>query len=185
MRIVSYVVGKPLWWALEQMGVVGEEGLLGQSGRGHHHKDTGWWGDYVLVHLVESAADAVVDMQEELQVTASDALYTMDTFRSTFGSVGANGINEPLRETDAQALVKYLERDRGLVVVDKEVGDPISDLNSSRLTNMTIQIIKFIDRQSSTEERMITAVDRGILELKSAIRNLHIQVDSIQTKMDE
>lgn len=116
------MVGKPLWWALEQIGIVGEEGLLGQSSRGQHHKDTGWWGAYVMVHLAEAAADAVVEMQEEIQVTAGDALYTMDSFRSTFGSVSTNGVDEPLRETDAQVLIKYLERDRGVVVVDKEVG---------------------------------------------------------------
>lgn len=115
------MVGKPLWWALEQVGIVGEEGLLGQGSGGQHHKDMGWWGAYVMVHLVEAAADAVLEMQEEIQVTAGDALYTMDTFRSTFGGVSANGTDEPLRETDAQVLIKYLERDRGVIAVDKEV----------------------------------------------------------------
>jgi charged multivesicular body protein 7 len=120
-RIVSYVVGKPLWWALEQMGIIGEEGLLGSSSRGHHHKDSSWWGAYVLVHLVEAAADDVLERQNELQVTAGDALYTLDSFRSTFGGVGAGGASEALRELDAQVLIKYLERDRGVLVVDKEV----------------------------------------------------------------
>ncbi|KJA27470.1 hypothetical protein HYPSUDRAFT_35364 [Hypholoma sublateritium FD-334 SS-4] len=166
VRIASYVVGKPLWWALEQVGIVGEEGLLGQRSRGQHHKDTGWWGAYVMVHLVEAAADAVLEIQEEIQVTAGDALYTMDTFRTTFGGVNANGAAEPLRETDAQVLIKYLERDRGLIAVDKE-------------------IIKFIDKQAPVEERAVTAVDRGILELKSAIRNLTIQVDSLHSKIDD
>lgn len=35
------------------------------------------------------------------------------------------------------------------------------------------------------EDRVITAVDRGILELKSAILNLQHQIDAVQTKMDE
>jgi len=61
-----------------------------------------------------------------------------------------------------KVLVKFLERDRKVVVVDKEV-------------------IKFVDGGQSAE---ITAVDRGILELKSAVDNLHAQVDSIQWKID-
>ncbi|KAF8969851.1 hypothetical protein BDZ97DRAFT_1792981 [Flammula alnicola] len=157
-RIAAYVVGKPLWWALEQMGIVGEEGLLSSgSGRGHHHKDTGWWGEYVLVPLVERAADQVVERQDEKMASAGDALYTMDS---------AGGSEEPLRETDAKVLVKYLERDRGVLVVDKE-------------------IIKFVDKNAPAEERMITAVDRGILELKNAIWNLRVQVESLQSKMDD
>ena len=47
--------------------------------------------------------------------------------------------------------------------------------------NLT-QVIKFVDEVQIAE---ITAVDRGILELKTAVENLHTQVDSIQRKMDE
>jgi len=44
------------------------------------------------------------------------------------------------------------------------------------------QVIKFVDEVQIAE---ITAVDRGILELKTAVENLHTQVDSIQRKLDE
>ncbi|KAF9475867.1 hypothetical protein BDN70DRAFT_883201 [Pholiota conissans] len=167
VRIASYVVGKPLWWALEQIGIVGEEGLLGGSSRGHHHKDTSWWDTYVLLHLVEAAADEVLERQAGLQVNAGDALYTLDTFRTTFGAcVDAAGLLEPLRELDARVLVKYLERDRGALVVDKE-------------------IIKFVDKQAPAEECTITGVDAGIVELKTAIRNLYAQVDALHGKIDD
>lgn len=43
------------------------------------------------------------------------------------------------------------------------------------------QIIKFVDGARNAE---ITAVDRGILELKSAVQNLHAQVEDIQRKVD-
>lgn len=35
------------------------------------------------------------------------------------------------------------------------------------------------------EDRVITAVDHGILELKSAILNMQHQIDAIQNKMDK
>jgi len=34
-------------------------------------------------------------------------------------------------------------------------------------------------------EREVTGVDRGILELKTAVRNLREQVDNIQNKIDQ
>lgn len=35
------------------------------------------------------------------------------------------------------------------------------------------------------ESREVTAVDRGILELKSAVENLLAQIDNVQHKLDE
>ncbi|KAH9483712.1 hypothetical protein JR316_0003188 [Psilocybe cubensis] len=174
-RIAKYVVGRPLWWALEQMGVVGEEGFLTGSGSGQQHKDTGWWGDYVMVRLVEAAADKVLEVQERKMASAGDALYTMDSFRATFAAVvylndaiDTEGIatTTSLRELDAKVLIKYLERDRGVLVQENDV-------------------IKFIDQFASAEERSISAVDRGIIELKNAIQKLTIQIDSLQSKIDE
>lgn len=53
------------------------------------------------------------------------------------------------------------------------------------LESLSVQIIKFVQQTIPIGERVITAVDRGILELKTAIRNLHTQVESLQDKMDE
>ena len=121
-RIAAYVVGKPLWWALEQMGVVGEDGLLSSGTRQHHHKDTTWWGDYVVISVMERAADAVMESQEAKCTSPGDALYTLESFRKTFAGVAGGDEVVPLRELDARTLIKYLERDRQMVVVDKEVG---------------------------------------------------------------
>ena len=121
-RIAAYVVGKPLWWALEQMGVVGEEGFLSSGTMQDHHKDTTWWGDYAVISIVERAADVVMESQEAKCASPGDALYTMESFRKTFAGVAGGDEVVPLRELDARTLIKYLERDRQMVVVDKEVG---------------------------------------------------------------
>ena len=120
-RIAAYVVGKPLWWALEQMGVVGEEGILGSGNRQHYHKDTSWWGDNVLVPLVERAADAVMERQHVRMASPGDALYTVESFRTAFSGVCGGDDDVALRETDVKVLVRYLERDRGVLMVDEGV----------------------------------------------------------------
>jgi charged multivesicular body protein 7 len=120
-RIAAYVVGKPLWWALDQMGLVGEEGLLSSGSRQQHHKDTTWWGDYVMISIVERSADAVMEKQEAKSVSSGDTLYTMESFRKTFAGVVGGDEDVPLRDLDAKTLLKYLERDRRVVVVDKDV----------------------------------------------------------------
>ena len=45
--------------------------------------------------------------------------------------------------------------------------------------------MKFVDKNGSHGERVVTAIDRGILELKSAIFNLQRLVEAIQEKLNE
>jgi charged multivesicular body protein 7 len=113
-RIVKYVVGKPLWWALEQMGIVTEE-----NGTGSVSSDSkDWWGEYVVLGLVEKAADAVVEMQRSRTVDVSSALYSMEGFRQTFEGVLEGVI---LSTVDMKVLLRYLERDRGILIIDRGV----------------------------------------------------------------
>jgi len=49
---------------------------------------------------------------------------------------------------------------------------------------INFQVIKFIDRETD-ELASITAVDRGILELKTAVTNVQRQADNIQQKISE
>ncbi|RDB21152.1 hypothetical protein Hypma_011738 [Hypsizygus marmoreus] len=162
-RIAAFVVGKPLWWALEQLGIVGEDGILGGSHSGsRHHKDTTWWGEYVVVPLVEKAADETLAKQEGKVGGSGDRLYTFEDFRKQFGSVV--GVTT-LTEGDAKVLLRYLQRDRKAILFDEE-------------------IVKFIMDDPSTP-REINAADKGILELRSAVQNLHAQVNGLHHKMDE
>lgn len=111
---MKYLLGKPLWWALESIGVVGEESGLQTD-------DTRWWGDYVVFPLVERAADAVEKKQwTNLAAGPSGSLYTLDGFRREFGDVLAPS-SRVMSESDAKVLVRYLERDRSVAVVEKDV----------------------------------------------------------------
>jgi charged multivesicular body protein 7 len=114
VRIVKYVVGKPLWWALESLGIVGDDEPTKEE-------DRRWWGDYVLMPLVEHAADSVQEKQRiQTSPGPSGSLYTFDAFRREF--IGALGpYSDFMSEVDAKVLIRYLERDRRVVVVEKEV----------------------------------------------------------------
>ncbi|KAF9218338.1 hypothetical protein BS17DRAFT_742320 [Gyrodon lividus] len=153
-RIASFIVGKPLWWAMEQLDIIRSD---------DSYSEAEMWkridGDYVLLKLLERAADAVESLCGGMCLT--DRLYTVASFRREFGPKVLPGGS--LSETDTKVLLRYLERDRKVIVQDKDV-------------------IKFV---TADHQREVTAVDRGILELKIAIGSLQSQVDRLHGKMDE
>ncbi|KAF9246142.1 Snf7-domain-containing protein [Melanogaster broomeanus] len=154
-RVASFFVGKPLWWAMEQLDIVRSEDSYSEAEMWKRIE-----GEYVLLKLVERAADAVESSCGGMCL--ADRLYTVASFRKEFGSKALPGVS--LSETDTKVLLRYLERDRNVIVQDQEV-------------------IKFVTAEY--DDREITAVDRGILELKVAISNLQGQVDRLHGKMDE
>lgn len=77
-------------------------------------------GDYVVVNLLEQAADAVVRKHEaKAGVSLADSLYNFDSFKRTFGTCAFDA--KELSTLDIKVLVKFLERDRQTVVVKGEV----------------------------------------------------------------
>lgn len=114
-RIVSYVIGKPLWWALEQLELVQAE---------DEYSESETWkrvaGQYVVLGLVERATDAVLRIREAGgAIGAANGLFTFEGFRKEFG--GMVNVGNILSEADIQVLVKFMERDRKLIVVDNQV----------------------------------------------------------------
>lgn len=115
--IASYLVGKPLWWALEQLGIAGEDGLLPTSSSKQSTKS--WHGDYVLLNLVQNTAAQIITQQQNA-TTPADNLYTFDGFRTTFASCMDGSQQNMMAEIDAKVLLRYLERDKGVIVVTKD-----------------------------------------------------------------
>jgi len=115
-RIANYVIGKPLWWALQQTGVVGPDDVI--------ESDTQRWkrvkGDYVLRDLVESAAQGVLAHQRTKESGGfADKLYTVESFKREFSGVALSGV--VLSDLDLKILLKHLERDMKVAVVDGKV----------------------------------------------------------------
>jgi len=155
-RVAAFVVGKPLHWVLHQLNLSSAEDES-DTERWNHVK-----GDYVLVGVAERAADAVLALQRARGVSLADPLYSFDSFRATFAASALPGVT--LSDKDLRVLIKFLERDRRVVITEKEV-------------------IKFIVPASSNTQE-VTAIDRGILELKIAIAGLSTQIDHITEKID-
>ena len=92
------------------MGVV-SEGLSPSNERD-------WWGEYVVRGLVEKAADGVEFQQKKNSGQVSGELYSLEGFTREFEGVLSGVV---LSEVDLKILIRYLERDRGVVVLDREV----------------------------------------------------------------
>ena len=171
-RVAAFVVGKPLQWALHQLNLIGPEEEEEDSERWNYVK-----GDYVLVGVVARAADAVLALQRGRAMSPADTLYNFDSFCTTFASSALPGVT--LSDKDLRVLVKYLERDRRAVITEKKVRP--WDFSSNSITYCS-QVIKFVNASSGTRE--VTAVDHGILELKTAVANLSTQIDEVTAKID-
>ncbi|KAI0797955.1 hypothetical protein C8Q75DRAFT_740149 [Abortiporus biennis] len=163
LRIASFLVGKPLWWALEQLNIVNPEEHVGG-----HASDTERWrkvkGDYVVLSLLEKAADAVLQRQQsKAGLSLADSLYKFDGFKTEFAGIALPGVT--LSDTDMRVLLKHLERDKKAVIVRGEA-------------------IKFVE-QADSSELDVSAVDTGVLELKTGVENLQAQVDNIQRQIED
>jgi charged multivesicular body protein 7 len=112
-RVAAFVVGKPLQWALHQLNLDSAE----------DESDTERWnrikGDYVLIGVAERAADGVLALQRTRGVSLADTLYSFDSFRATFATSALPEVT--LSDKDLRVLVKFLERDRRVVITEKEV----------------------------------------------------------------
>jgi charged multivesicular body protein 7 len=140
-RIANYVIGKPLWWALQHTGVVPSGEVI--------ESDTQRWrrvkGDYVLRDLVESAAQGILTHQRSRETGAfADKLYTFESFRNEFAGVALPGV--VLSDLDMKVLLKHLERDTKIVVVDGKVTTklrirlPCANISLYRLLNLLTMI---------------------------------------------
>ncbi|EKM55225.1 uncharacterized protein PHACADRAFT_161171 [Phanerochaete carnosa HHB-10118-sp] len=159
-RIASFVVGKPLWWALQQLSIVGSDESYGSSGDSERWKKVK--GDYVVLSLLERAAEAVLAKQEsKSSVSLADSLYNFEGFKKAYADEALEGV--ALSDLDLKVLLKYVERDKKAIV---RQGDAI----------------KFVQGADHAE---ITTVDIGVLELKTAIDNLEVAVDHIQKQIDQ
>ncbi|EJD41067.1 hypothetical protein AURDEDRAFT_90579 [Auricularia subglabra TFB-10046 SS5] len=156
-RVASYMVGTPLWWALEQLSIVDGERDVSAEDVWKRAR-----GDYVVLPNLERAAEAVIQKQsEEPRVSLTSSLYTFDSFRTTFAACALPDVT--LSDADLKALIRYLSRDKGVIVSDKEV-------------------IKFVEPE---EEHAITEVDRGVLQMETAVVKLEAQVAEIQKQISE
>lgn len=91
---------------------------------GGHESDSERWnkvkGDYVLRSLVEKAGERILELQRlSPGISLADSLYSLESFKRKFASCGVeNGV---LSDLDLRVALKYLERDKRVIVVQGDV----------------------------------------------------------------
>ncbi|PVF94856.1 hypothetical protein CPB86DRAFT_788647 [Serendipita vermifera] len=159
-RVADLLIKRSFWWALEHLNLVSPDAS---------ESATSLWkrvvGDYVVISVVEKLADSIIAAQDEkTSLTLSDSLYNTELFKKHAESC-LKGTSLPIKslsDTDIKVLLKYLSRDRRLIVIQGEV-------------------IKFAEDPST---RQITSIDRGVLELKATIERIEQQIDHVQSSID-
>lgn len=126
------------------------------------------------MHL-KATADKFIEVHKgRAGLNLSESLYTPESFKKQARTL----LNLSLTDTDVQVLIRYLARDRRVLVAETQVGVSFCD----RCIVLTgTQALKFIDTDSP--QREITSIDRGVLEMKSTIEKLDVQVEDLANKI--
>ncbi|OAV96391.1 hypothetical protein PTTG_04034 [Puccinia triticina 1-1 BBBD Race 1] len=138
--------------------------------------------DWVNLLLLRQAADRVIERYQQHFVGLSpsiDCLYTPSQFKDqlTRDLFPSSKSNLKLSATDMTILLKHLERDRRILVSEKNV-------------------IKFVlpasietDREGTKYSRIgptpINEVDRGVLSVKQTIHQLNRQIQNISAQIEQ
>lgn len=73
-----------------------------------------------MVSLLERAAEGVSAERRAAVGGLAESLFTFEGFARAFAGCVGNGDSGEMSETDAKVLVRYLERDKGMVIVDED-----------------------------------------------------------------
>lgn len=142
-RLASFVIRKPVVWALQQLSVIDSDESAYSSGSATLWRKVGE--EYVVMKNIERAADS---LEQELRNrqrsgTVSETLFTMGSLKEMFGSESSGtsraeklGLEVQLSDSDIAVLLKYLSRDRKVLAVDDGVSQIISRITSNLLTRL-------------------------------------------------
>jgi charged multivesicular body protein 7 len=126
------------------------------------------------MHL-KATADKFIEVHKgSASLNLSESLYTPESFKKQARTL----LNLSLTDTDVQVLIRYLVRDRRVLVEETQVGVSLCD---RRIVLTSTQALKFMDTNSP--QREITSIDRGVLEMKATIEKLDAQVEDLANKI--
>jgi charged multivesicular body protein 7 len=126
------------------------------------------------MHL-KATADKFIEVHKgSASLNLSESLYTPESFKKQARTL----LNLSLTDTDVQVLIRYLVRDRRVLVAESQVGVSLCD---RRIVLTSTQALKFMDTNSP--QREITSIDRGVLEMKATIEKLDAQVEDLANKI--
>lgn len=156
--VASFVVGKPLWWALGQLGVTGSG-----ADDDTEQSDIREWarakGQYVVWENLQTSTDQVLSHHfQSGRLSPLDSLYTLTSFKSLITQ------SQPhLTETDIQIVLKHLSRDRKVAHVEKG-------------------LVKF-SASEYEDVQPITQDDRGLIAVKQTHEKLQSQIADLESRI--
>ncbi|KAG8781564.1 hypothetical protein FRC15_008551, partial [Serendipita sp. 397] len=155
-RVADILIKRSFWWAMEHLNLVNPDGSESAAAK---------WkrvcGDYVVISVVKTLADSIIAAQDEKSsLTISETIYSLDSFKKYAESCSPTH-SIRLSDLDVKILLRYLSRDRHVLVVQGEV-------------------IKFAEDPAL---RRITSIDQGVFELKSTIERVEQQIEHIETSI--
>ncbi|WWC68242.1 uncharacterized protein I206_102165 [Kwoniella pini CBS 10737] len=173
--LTSRFIGKPLWWAVSQLNPFGsssetiekEDVLWSRYGKGK---------EYVHIPLLEQSASAfIAHLSKNPILSYTDALFDMDTFSEGYGEICLPssssskklpaGIHK-LSNKDIEVLIKWLNRDCGLIVSDGK-------------------IIKILEADQIPTDHPITEADKGVISVINAQRKVEKQIIGIEEQINQ
>lgn len=224
---LASILTKPLWWAMEQLGISSDDSSRTVSyeqrwkiARGSYvhlpalevssspELKCIWYMDGhlftlpyffpIIVMILKKAADIVVARQRDaLGSQLSNSVYDLVSFRTQFGHLVFPSSAQPATNLDVKVLLRYLDRDRKVVVHTNEVRFSFSsfEINLSSVGSLNcnlcallptrvsyVQVIKFA---APGEAHGVTELDRNFVELTAAERALAKQVDELSSSIEE
>ncbi|TLD37796.1 hypothetical protein E2P81_ATG03471 [Venturia nashicola] len=140
-------------WSLRQIGLTGGPPNKLSVGR------------FVVVENVETAANAVTLLQDELHRSTTSGIYSLQTFTHHFSHVLGAG-SPPLTQNDILVLLTYMSRDKPSLSYSPSTGT-----------------IKFTPPTSSRAEE-ITETDTSIAQVKSLQLSLDLAIPPLESRLE-
>jgi charged multivesicular body protein 7 len=137
-------VGEVLQWGLRQLGLFTSEGM--KEGR------------VVVLENLETAGKDVMTRYEEGMKGMTERIYSRQAWKEAFGTV----LGGQMSESDIEVLLRFLARDKGVLVYNREV-------------------VKF---RAQNDTGAITAEDETIASLKSLIADLEVQIKVLEVRVE-
>jgi charged multivesicular body protein 7 len=141
-------VGEVVYWGLRQLGLTFGEGKM-PTGR------------VIVVENLETAGKEVMRRFDAAPKGRIERIFSRAAFAETFGDI--LGERAQLSDSDTEVLLKFLARDKGVLVYDSET-------------------VKF--KAPNDTEQEITNEDSTITALKTLIRDLETQITILEKRAD-
>ncbi|EIW70984.1 hypothetical protein TREMEDRAFT_67523 [Tremella mesenterica DSM 1558] len=160
-------IGTPLWWILNQLNPFNSGEMESEGSLWKRYK-----GDYVHLGLLQQVTSAFISyIRSHPPTTYTESLHSTKSFIVTFSvicipktwkKIPDGEAEDKLSDQDMKVLLKWLERDCGVLVTDGEV-------------------IKILSESQTGES--ITEADRGTLQVLTTLRKVDEQVEKLEEEI--